>query len=81
MKLIVGLGNPGVKYAKTRHNIGFMFIDMYAKMKKCDEYKEKFNGAYTTFMVDGEKIILLKPLTFMNLSGNAIKAYVDYFNI
>ena len=81
MKLIVGLGNPGIKYAKTRHNIGFLFIDKYAEIKKCDCFKSKFNGEYVMFDENGEKIILFKPHTFMNLSGIAIKEISSYFHI
>ena len=81
MKLIVGLGNPGLKYAKTRHNIGFMFIDKYAQIKNCDIFKAKFNGEYTSFLENGENIILFKPHTYMNLSGTAIKQIVDYYHI
>lgn len=81
MKLIVGLGNPGIKYAKTRHNIGFMFIDKYASMKNCDCFTSKFHGEMTTFIQNNEKIILFKPHTYMNLSGVAIKEISSYFNI
>ena len=81
MKLIVGLGNPGIKYAKTRHNIGFLFIDKYAQIKKCDCFRSKFNCEYAMFDENGEKIILFKPHTYMNLSGIAIKEISSYFHI
>lgn len=81
MKLIVGLGNPGLKYAKTRHNIGFMFIDKYASIKQCDCFTSKFHGEMTTFIENGEKVILFKPHTYMNLSGVAVKEISSYFNI
>ena len=81
MKLIVGLGNPGEKYNNTRHNVGFMFIDMYSNMKKCISFKEKFKGLYTTFTENGENIILFKPLTYMNLSGEAILEISNYYHI
>ncbi len=76
MKLIIGLGNPGREYATTRHNIGFMAID-----KLCSSFKNKFNGLYGEVIINGEKIILLKPLSYMNLSGEVIRKYVDYYNI
>lgn len=78
MKLIVGLGNPGKEYIYTRHNVGFLIIDGYLGNV---EWKEKFNGLYYTSLVNGEKIIFLKPQTFMNLSGNAIRDFVNYFKI
>lgn len=81
MKLIVGLGNPGKEYINTRHNIGFMIIDEYAKINDVVINNSKFNGLYTTFVQDGEKVMLLKPQKYMNLSGEVIKEYVDYFNI
>lgn len=81
MKLIVGLGNPGVNYRKTRHNFGFMIIDSFAEFLNIKIDKEKFNGMYGDCVVNGEKVILLKPLSFMNLSGTVVKKYVDYFNI
>ena len=81
MKLIVGLGNPGKEYENTRQKAGFRFIDSYAKAKNLSFNKEKFNGLYTDFLQNGEKIILLKPQKYMNLSGEVIKAYLDFFKI
>lgn len=81
MKLIVGLGNPGREYDRTRHNVGFFYIDNYAKLKNSDINKSKFNGLYTEIIVNGEKVILLKPQSYMNLSGEVVKKFVDYFNI
>ena len=78
MKLIVGLGNPGKEYEKTRHNVGFMCVDNYVDNLS---WKEKFNALYTEFMIDGEKVLFLKPLTYMNLSGQAVKCFVDYFKV
>lgn len=81
MKLIVGLGNPGKEYENTRHNAGFRFIDEYAKSKNLNFNKEKFKGLYTTFNHKEEKVILLKPQKFMNLSGEVVKSYMDFFKI
>ena len=81
MKLIVGLGNPGKEYEKTRHNAGYRFIDQYAKSKDLEINKEKFGGFYVTFNQSNEKIILLKPAKFMNLSGEVIKDFIKYFKI
>ena len=78
MKLIVGLGNPGDEYKKTRHNVGFMSIDNYLGDVK---FKEKYNGLYYEKSVNGEKIIFLKPLTYMNNSGECVRKYVDFFDI
>ena len=85
MKLIIGLGNPGKEYAKTRHNIGFMALDNYINenisQKSIGQIKEKFNGLYLKTKVLGKDVIFLKPLSYMNLSGTVVKKYVDYFNI
>jgi len=81
MKLIVGLGNPGKEYEKTRHNMGFFYIDNYAEKQGVSISKTKFNGLYTEFVINGEKILLLKPQSYMNLSGEVVKKYVHYFNI
>lgn len=81
MKLIVGLGNPGREYAKTRHNCGFMVIDSFANAAGVDIDKEQFHGVYGRFKFNGEDIILFKPLTMMNLSGNAVQEIVHFFKI
>ena len=81
MRLIVGLGNPGKEYDNTRHNAGFMVIDNYAKTKGIEINKNKFNGLYNEFVFNGEKVILLKPLSYMNLSGESIRELVDYFKV
>ena len=78
MKLIVGLGNPGKEYVNTRHNVGYMILDAYLEN---DIWKEKFNALYVEKNYNGEKVIFIKPLTFMNLSGDAVVKYVNYYNI
>lgn len=81
MKLIVGLGNPGKEYEKTRHNMGFMMLDNYAKENHLEFSKSKFGGIYTEFNKNGDKIILLKPQQYINLSGEVVKKYVDFYKI
>lgn len=81
MKLIVGLGNPGKEYENTRHNTGFIFIDNFAKKEGISIDKEKFNGLFKEATINNQKVILLKPLSYMNLSGEVVKKYVDYFKI
>ncbi len=78
MKLVVGLGNPGKEYQETRHNVGFMILDNYLGT---NDWKEKFNALYLEKRVSGEKVIFVKPLTFMNLSGDAVVKYVNYYDI
>lgn len=81
MKLIVGLGNPGKLYENTRHNIGFMCIDYFCNKNNIEMKKEKFGGIYTKTNINGEDLLLLKPQTFINLSGEVIRKFIDYFNI
>lgn len=81
MKLIVGLGNPGKEYEKTRHNIGFMIIDHLAEKLNVKLSNNKFNGIYYQGHINNEKVILLKPQTYMNLSGECVIQFVNYFNI
>ena len=82
MKLIVGLGNPGSEYSNTRHNVGFNFIDYYLKHNNiADKWSKKFDGLYIQTSLFSEKVIFLKPQTFMNLSGNSVRKVMDYFNI
>ncbi len=81
MKLFVGLGNPGIKYQATRHNMGFMVIDNLADSLGVDIDKNDFKGRYARFKYKGEDIILFKPLTFMNLSGEALVAIRQFFKV
>lgn len=82
MKLIVGLGNPGKEYDNTRHNVGFMVIDNYLlKKNSTDNWKSKFNGLYLETNVNGEKVIFLKPQSYMNLSGGVVSQFVNFYKI
>lgn len=81
MKLIVGLGNPGKQYEKTRHNIGFEVIDALSEKLNIPLNQAKFKGVYGVGHVQGEKVFLIKPLTYMNLSGESIRAIMDYYQI
>ena len=81
MKLIVGLGNPGKDYENTRHNCGFKAIEAYAEMAQVDFNREDFKGRYAKFKLDDEDIILFEPLTYMNLSGEAVQQIVSFFKI
>lgn len=79
--LIVGLGNPGKQYENTRHNCGFRAIDMLAKKLGCKIDKSKFQGLYTVANYSGQKLYLLKPQTYMNLSGKSVLQLSAYFSI
>lgn len=81
MKLIVGLGNPGVRYANTRHNAGFMVMDRLAEMAGVQISRDKFEGKFVQLKVKGEDVIFLKPETFMNNSGFSLRACMDYFRL
>ena len=81
MKLIVGLGNPGEKYSQTRHNIGWLFIDYLSKIYGIDVEKNKCDALVGETKVNGKKIILAKPLTFMNLSGNAVVKLKKWYKV
>lgn len=86
MKLIIGLGNPGEKYADTRHNLGFMVVDEFARKhlgpKIIWEEDKKFKAEILKLVQDDkEQLLLVKPQTFMNNSGLAVKAVVDYFKV
>ncbi len=81
MKLIVGLGNPGRKYERTRHNIGFDVIDRLQDKWSLDLNEQKFKGVYGVERNGTEKLFLLKPLTYMNLCGESIAPLMQYYNI
>lgn len=81
--LIVGLGNPGIQYSKTVHNIGFMCVDYLVSSMSFSEYKQdkQFNALYTCKVINGSKFIVIKPQTYMNLSGQAVRQFVDFYKI
>lgn len=81
MFLIVGLGNPGKEYEDTRHNIGFKVVDNIAKEYNIDVNRQKFKGTYGEGFINGEKVMLLKPTTYMNLSGESVREVVDFYNL
>ncbi len=78
MKIIVGLGNPGDEYKNTRHNVGFIAIDHYLGNV---DWKKKFNGLYYDTNINGEKVIFIKPTTYMNLSGNCVVEFVNFYKV
>lgn len=80
MKLIVGLGNVGKEYENTRHNVGFMFVDYYAQKNNLT-FKLKDNAYYAETSINNEKVIIIKPTTFMNLSGLAVRHFADFYKI
>ncbi len=79
--LIVGLGNPGVAYANTNHNMGFKCVDYLASALKFPDFKERFDGLYSELLIGDCKFLLLKPQTYMNLSGTSVKKFVQYYKI
>ena len=81
MYLIVGLGNPEADYARTRHNMGVDVLNEIADKYKIAISREKFEGLYGTGEIEGEKVILLKPQTYMNLSGNSVIQFVNFYKL
>lgn len=81
MYIIAGLGNPTREYERTRHNVGFDVIDVLADRFNTTVEEKKFQGLYGRTMIEGEKVSLLKPQTFMNLSGESIRAAADFYKI
>ena len=81
MRLFVGLGNPGAKYAHNRHNIGFMAIDEIARRHGFAPWRRRFQGQTSEGTIDGEKVVLLRPETFMNESGRAVQEAANFFKL
>jgi PTH1 family peptidyl-tRNA hydrolase len=81
MKVIVGLGNKGLKYAKTRHNIGFEVIELLAHRNKIDMNTRKFKGLVGQGFIEGQKVLLVMPLTYMNLSGECVREVLDFYKL
>lgn len=81
MRLLVGLGNPGARYADNRHNIGFMVIDEIARAARAAPWRRKFQGEIAEATLDGERVLLLKPQTYMNESGRAVSEAQRFYKI
>lgn len=81
MRFLVGLGNPGARYARNRHNIGFMAVDAIARRHRASGFRSRFKGELAEASIGGERVLLLKPQTFMNASGEAVGAAARFFKI
>ena len=81
MYIIVGLGNPGREYENTRHNIGFDVIDTLAKEEGIDVLEKKHRAVIGKGLIEGQKVILVKPLTYMNLSGESVRSVLDFYKV
>lgn len=80
MKIVVGLGNPGREYASTRHNLGFMVVDELARRAAAMGSRKRFRSEIAEGFLDGQKLILVKPQTYMNLSGHAVREVVNWYH-
>ena len=81
MKIVVGLGNPGKKYDGTRHNVGFAVLDTLGQAPGVGKFQSRFDAQVAEWFSGGEKVLLLKPETFMNLSGRAVRQAVDFYQV
>jgi PTH1 family peptidyl-tRNA hydrolase len=79
MKTIVGLGNPGKRYDATRHNVGYAVVDALAQGPSVQGFQRRFDGVVAEWMEDGDKVLLVKPETFMNLSGRCVRQVLDFY--
>lgn len=81
MKMVVGLGNPGSKYLRTRHNIGFLAVERVAAIHGGDAWRERFDGLTSEIRTGDEKVVLLKPMQYMNRSGGPVRKAADFFKL
>src|SRR4051794_22577759 len=81
MKGVVGLGNPGAKYHGTRHNVGVAVVDLLALAPSAGRFSSKFDGDIAELTENGEKVLLVKPRTFMNLSGRCVRQVLDFYKV
>ena len=81
MKIIVGLGNPGIQYRMSRHNIGFQVVDRLAQLSHLSIQTKRFKSLYGTGRIDSQQVVLAKPITYMNRSGEAVKKATDFFQL
>jgi len=81
MRLIVGLGNPGPRYERQRHNVGFMAVDAIVRRHDFGPFKPKFKGEFAEGTIDGQRVMVLKPQTFMNVSGESVAAAAGFYKV
>jgi PTH1 family peptidyl-tRNA hydrolase len=81
MKVVVGLGNPGSRYVGTRHNLGFEVVDSLAAGPRCGRFQDKFQALIAELPEDSQKVLLVKPQTFMNLSGHCVRQVMDFYQV
>jgi PTH1 family peptidyl-tRNA hydrolase len=81
MQLVVGLGNPGPKYARNRHNVGFMVVERLAERAKNSDFREKFEGLFCKTQFRGHDVVMLQPMTYMNLSGQSVQQAMRFFRV
>src|SRR5438874_11737157 len=81
MRLLVGLGNPGARYARNRHNIGFMAVEAIARRHRAAGFRNRFKGELAEAPIGGERVLLLKPQTFMNASGESVGEAARFFKL
>src|SRR5947209_5148650 len=81
MKMVVGLGNPGSRYAGTRHNVGFAVVDLLAESPRAGRFQSRFQAQVSDLVEEPHKILLVKPETFMNLSGRCVRQLTDYYQV
>ncbi|MGI6413358.1 MAG: aminoacyl-tRNA hydrolase [Syntrophomonadaceae bacterium] len=81
MKIVVGLGNPGSRYRGTRHNMGYMVVDQLAHLYKVEREESRFDSLIGHLTINSEKVLLVKPLTYMNLSGKAVAPLVNWYKL
>jgi PTH1 family peptidyl-tRNA hydrolase len=81
MKVVVGLGNPGREYAATRHNVGYAVVDLLAQSTRAGRFQSRFQAQVAELIEDADKLLLVKPETFMNLSGRCVRQLVDFYQL
>lgn len=81
MKIVVGLGNPGRKYAGTRHNVGFEVVQVLAERNAGERWRSRFDAETSEVQLGGQRVLLVAPQTFMNLSGRSVRSVVDFFKV
>jgi peptidyl-tRNA hydrolase, PTH1 family len=81
LKVVVGLGNPGSRYQGTRHNVGFDVIDLLAQSPQAGRFQSRFQADIAELIEDGQKVLLVKPQTFMNLSGRSVRQLLDFYGL